>query len=151
MTLSPVERMVDSFVAYVKAELPLRLIQANAGKAVAAPALKKIEKTVKLNIQYFPCAGINLDSAVFEEAGPGALRVEVRIDLFVCASDSKPERLSAFLERYMDAAVDLASGDPTMGGSMFNLSVTSADKGMAADGEQGWSAVQFVVVGEVDY
>jgi hypothetical protein len=151
MTLSPVERMVDSFVAYVKAELPLRLIQANAGKAVAAPVLKKIEKTVKVDVQYFPCAAVNFESADFEITGQGAMQITGMVDVLVFAADSKPERLSVVVERYLDAVIDLASSAGSWSVDTFELWPVRADKGIEPDGSRGWAVVQFLLKGEVDY
>lgn len=148
MTKSKVREMVSDFVAYAGTELPLRIAAANDGELITAPALKKIEKTIRVNAQYFPCAAINLESVDFEEAGPGALRIEARIDLAIFAADSRPERLSDFLDRYLDSAVDLASDDD-MGASDWNIRVESADKGCEPDGTRGWVAVRFVLFGEV--
>jgi len=150
MTKSPVERMTDAFVTYAKAQLPGLITQANVGKTVAAPALKKIEKTVKVDTQYFPSAAINLDSVELEEAGPGALRVDATVDLVIFASDSKPDRLSAFIDRYLDAAVDLAADGPMLN-SEFYLRAERADKGIEADGTRGWAMVAFTIWGEVNF
>ena len=150
MTKSPVERMVDTFTAYVKAELHGLIIAANSGKAVAAPALKKIEKTVKVDTQYFPSAAVNLDSVELSEAGPGALRVDAAVDLAIFATDTKPERLSAFVDRYLDAAIDLAA-DGTMGNSEFYLRAERADKGIEADATRGWALVAFTIWAEVNF
>lgn len=151
MTASPVERLVNAFVTYAKATLPGLVILANSGQAVAAPAFKKIEKTVRMESQYFPCVGINLDQASFAESGSGSILVECTVDVFALATASKSDLLAAYLDRYLDAIADLASGAARAGASGFEVKVTSADKGHDPEGTNGWAAVSFTVWGEAPF
>jgi hypothetical protein len=148
---SPVERIVNAFVTYAKATLPGLVTTANVGQTLAAPALKKIEKAGRVDIQYFPCAAINLDSVEFSDSGAGSMRADLVIDVFVCASDSKPANLAAYLDRYLDAVVDLASNDATVGAEGFELKIDRADKGLEPEGTRGWVAVSFTVWGEAPF
>jgi hypothetical protein len=151
MTASPVERVVNAFVAYAKAALPGLITRANVGQSLAAPALKKIEKTVRVDLQYFPSCAINLDEVDFAESGSGSIRADARMDVYIFAADSKPDNLAAFLDRYLDAVVDLAAGGPNVGTEGFNVKVDRADKGLEPDGNRGWVAVQFTLWGEAPF
>ena len=143
----PVRPRVPSRTDAITA-LPGLITKANIGQALAAPALKKIEKTVRMDVQYFPSAAINLDSAEFSESGSGSIRVDASVDIFVFAADSKADRLSTFIDRYLDAVCDLASSAALFGSAGFNVKVVHADKGIEPDGARGWAAVQFIVWGE---
>jgi len=148
---SPVERIVNAFVAYAKATLPGLITTANVGQTLAAPALKKIEKTSCVNVQYFPACAINLDSVGFSDSGAGSLRADLTIDVFIFASDSKPANLAAYVDRYLDAVVDLASNDATVGAEGFEIKIERADKGLEPEGTRGWVAVSFTVWGEAPF
>jgi hypothetical protein len=151
MTASPVERAVNAFVAYAQAALPGLVTRANVGQALAAPALKKIAKTVRVDIQYFPACAINLDSVEFSDSGSGSIRADAQVDVYVFAADSKPATLTVYLDRYLDAVADLAAGAPVVGTEGFNVKVDRADKGLEPDGTRGWCAVQFTVWGEAPF
>lgn len=148
MTASPVERVVTAFVAYVVATLPGLVTRANVGQALAAPALKKIEKTGCVNVQYFPACAINLDAVDFQDSGSGSIRADAQVDVYVFAADSSAAKLAVYLDRYLDAVVDLAAGGPTVATEGFNIKVDRADKGLEPDGTRGWCAVQFTIWGE---
>lgn len=148
---SPVEAMVNAFTSYAAATLPALITRANLGQTLAAPPLKKIEKTARIDLQYFPSAAINLDSVETEATGPHLRAFTVMIDLFIFASDSKHDRLVAFVDRYLDAAMDLEDYDSTMGATNYRLLAERADKGIEPDGSRGWVAVSFRVWGEVNF
>lgn len=148
---SPVERIVTAFVSYVQATLPGLLTAANSGKTVAAPVFKKIEKTVRMDSQYFPSVGINLDSVRPSESGSGSYLFECEVDVFALATASKPDLLATYLDRYLDAISDLASSSARAGITAFELKLTSADKGHDPDGTNGWVAVSFTVWGEAPF
>jgi hypothetical protein len=148
---SPVERLVTAFVDYAKATLPGLITKANIGQSLSAPAFKKIEKTVRMDAQYYPSVGINLDGSEFSDSGIGSLRADCAVDVFAFATNSKPEQLSTILDRYLDAIVDLASGEARAGALGFEVSVKSGDKGIEPDGTRGWVAVLFNVWGEAPF
>lgn len=148
---SPVERLVSAFTAYAVGALPGLLTTANLGQAVTAPAFRRIEKTVRMESQYFPAVGINLDSVRIEPSGQGSIRVECEVDVFALATATKPELLSTCLDRYLDTIVDLGSGASLAGATGFEAIVTSADKGHDPDGMNGWVAVSFTVWGEAPF
>jgi hypothetical protein len=151
MTTSPVERMVDAFSDYVIASLPGKITTANVGQTIAAPALKKIEKSVRADAQYWPRAIVNADTFEFGEAGQLSRMVEIGIDVYVFASHTTPTTLAIYLERYLDSVVDLSTSTgiiPVLG---YGLRVISADKGVEPDGTRGWVVVRFLVWSEAAY
>jgi hypothetical protein len=149
--VSPVERIVDAFVAYAVAKIPTLLNQANSGQVIQAPAFKKVAKTAFMESQYFPAVGINLDSVAFDDSGSNSIRVECEVGVIAVATASKPDLLAAYLDRYLDAISDLASSSARAGSSGFEVKLTSADKGLDPDGTNGWVAVSFTVWGEAPF
>lgn len=148
---SQVERLVSAFALYAIAKIPTLLTLANSGQAIQAPAFRKIEKTVRMDSQYFPCVGINLDSVSFEDSGSNSIRAECVVDVFALVVSSKPDLLATYLDRYLDTICDLASSSARAGSSGFEAKLTSADKGLDPDGLNGWVAVSFTVWGEAPF
>ncbi|OHE63852.1 MAG: hypothetical protein A2001_01435 [Treponema sp. GWC1_61_84] len=148
MTKYPVERIVTAFAAYVAANLPALLTQANVGMAVAAPAFARIGKTVHINPQYLPAVAVNLDGGTSEASGSNSVAVDLRINVIAATTGKDEDQISTYLERYIDAISDLASENAQVGAEGFEIEVQEFDKGVEPDGKRGFSVVQFRVWGE---
>lgn len=151
MTRSKVEDAINAFVTYVKATLPGNITTANVGMTIAAPALKKIEKSVRMDAQYLPSAMINLESVEHEESGQLARRQTLLVNLIILAAHGTAATLDAYIDRYHDAALDLATSTGYIPGTGYVLTVVASDKGIEADGTRGYVVVQFTVKSEELY
>jgi hypothetical protein len=149
-SVSCIERLMNALTAYAQARLPSLLVAANEGQAIQAPAFKKIEKTFAINVQYLPMVAINFDSAQFEDESTTSVLEKATVDVYVWAKSTKPEELEVYLERYLDAVIDLGGYEASAALEGYGLTISAADKGAEGDGTRGWVVVTFIVRAEAN-